>query len=345
MAHDDRTSFRPAGEARPATSLARHIFAEMQDHPEATGEFTGLFQQIGLAAKLIQSRVSRAGLANVLGLTGEMNVQGEMVAKLDEFAHTTLVRSVEGGGHVCVMGSEEEESLIPAAAPRGKYVLLFDPLDGSGNIDINASIGTIFGIYRRLSEGDGPGTLEDALQPGRKLVAAGYVIYGSSTMLVYSTGNGVHGFTFDPGIGEFFLSHERVMIPTRGSTYSVNEGNYGKWTEATRRWVDWIKTPDAEGGRPYGHRYIGAVVADFHRTLLRGGIFAYPGDVKRTSGKLRLLYEAIPLAFLAEAAGGAASDGTRPILDIVPDGLHQRTPLFIGSREDVADAERLMAGG
>ncbi|HJK97404.1 MAG TPA: class 1 fructose-bisphosphatase [Polyangiaceae bacterium LLY-WYZ-14_1] len=341
---DDRGSFRPAGEARPGTSLARFIFAQMQDHPEATGEFTGLFQQIGLAAKIIQSRVSRAGLANVLGLTGNVNVQGEMVAKLDEFAHNSLVRSVEGGGHVCLLGSEEEEQLIVPAEPRGKYVLLFDPLDGSGNIDINASIGTIFAVYRRTTPGDGPGTLEDALQPGRKLVASGYIIYGSSTMLVYSTGDGVHGFTFDPGIGEFFLSHERIQIPARGGTYSVNEGNYAKWSDATRRWVDWVKAADGDGGRPYGHRYIGAVVADFHRTLLRGGIFAYPGDRKRPSGKLRLLYEAVPLAFLAEAAGGAASDGTTPILDIAPQDLHQRTPLFIGSRDDVADALRVMAG-
>ena len=296
------------------------------------------------SAKIISSRVSKAGLADILGLTGEVNVQGEAVQKLDDFANRTLVHCVEAGGHVCVMGSEEVEEPIPIPPqyPKGKYVLQFDPLDGSGNIDINASIGTIFSIHRRKSAGDGPGTLDDCLQPGRDIVAAGYVIYGSSNMLVYSTGHGVHGFTLDPAIGEFLLSHENIRIPSAGDTYSINEGNYSRWAPEVRSWVDWIKS-DEGGRKPYSLRYIGAMVADFDRTLLRGGIFAYPGDSKNANGKLRLLYEASPLAFIAEAAGGAASDGARRILDIEPTTLHQRTPLYIGSVEDVRDAELRLA--
>jgi fructose-1,6-bisphosphatase I len=342
----EQPSFRPGGPAQPATSLDIHILDRMRAVPGATGDFSGLFSQISLAAKLINSRVHRAGLAGILGLTGAKNVQGELVAKMDEFSNDTLVKCVEAGGYVCVMGSEEVEDLIqiPVHYPKGKYVLLFDPLDGSGNIDINASIGTIFSVYRRRSPGSGPGTLEDCLQPGRDLVASGYVIYGSSTMFVYTTGAGVFGFTLDPGVGEFFLSHDAIRIPDRGNTYSINEGNYSKWEEPVQRWVDWLKTPDPEHGRPYGMRYIGAMVADLHRTILRGGVFAYPGDRKKPQGKLRLLYEAAPFAFLVEAAGGSASDGKQRILDIEPEALHQRTPIFIGSREDVADAVGFISG-
>lgn len=338
-------SLGPSGPSMPGTTLERHILDRQRRTPEATGDFTGLFHQIALAAKIIASRVSKAGLADVLGLTGDVNVQGEEVMKLDIFANRTLVHCVEAGGHVCVMGSEEEEHPIhiPPQFPKGKYVLQFDPLDGSGNIDIAASIGTIFSIHRRKTPGNGPGTLEDLLQPGSDIVAAGYVIYGSSCILVYSVGDSVDGFTLDPAIGEFFLSHPNIRIPERGNTYSVNEGNYEKWSPAVKRWTDTVKRPRPDGTSAYGLRYIGAVVADFHRTLLRGGIFAYPADKKNANGKLRLLYEASPLAFIAEAAGGGASTGTERVLDVAPTKLHQRTPLYIGSKHDVEDAVRILA--
>ena len=342
---DEHLSVGPAGPTFHGQTLEQHLLAMQRKASGATGDFTGLFQQLSLAAKIIASQVSKAGLANILGLTGQVNVQGEEVQKLDIFANNTIVRCVQQGGHVCVMGSEEiaEPIPVPPQYPKGKYVLQFDPLDGSGNIDINASIGTIFSIHRRKTAGNGPGTLEDCLQPGDDIVAAGYVIYGSSNMFVYSAGEGVHGFTFDPAIGEFFLSHENLRIPKRGDCYSVNEGNRHKWEDGVQRWADWIKKPDGER-KAYKLRYIGAMVADFHRTLLRGGIFAYPADRKNTSGKLRLLYEASPLAFVCEQAGGAASDGARRLMEIQPTELHQRTPLYIGSPEDVADAVRFVGG-
>ena len=339
-------SWGPPGPTLPGTTLERHVLDRQRAMPGATGDFTGLFQQISLAAKIIGSKVHKAGLTRFLGLTGEVNVQGEQVQKLDIFANNTIVSCVEAGGHVCVMGSEEVPEPIPVRAPYppGKYVLQFDPLDGSGNIDVNASIGTIFSIHRRKTA-SGPGTLEDCLQPGRDIVAAGYVIYGSSNMFVYAAAGGVHGFTYDPAVGEFFLSHENIHIPKRGRVYSINEGNYNLWEPGVRRWADWIKQPDAASGRPYSHRYIGAMVADFHRTLLKGGIFAYPPDSKHAHGKLRLLYEASPLSFVCETAGGAASDGKGRILDIEPLTLHQCTPLFVGSADDVADAVRMMDAG
>lgn len=319
-------------------SLEQHLVEKQRGVPGATGALTGVFQRIGLAAKIINSRVNRAGLAGVLGLTGETNVQGEAVQKLDHFANETLIHTVQGSGHVCIMGSEENSGVIEVTAPLrdSKYVLLFDPLDGSGNIDVNASIGTIFSIFERKTPGKGPGTMEDCLRPGRELVASGYVIYGSSTMFVYSVGDGVHGFTLDPQVGEFFLSHPVIEVPVRGDTYSVNEGNCHGWHASVQAWAEWVKRP-SEGRRAYRSRYIGAMVADLHRTLLRGGIFAYPADSAKPKGKLRLLYEAAPFAFLVVSAGGSATDGHRNILDIVPEALHQRTPLFIGSRDDVAD--------
>ncbi len=329
----------PPSGAMPGTTLERHILERQRQTPGATGDFSGLFQQISLAGKLINARVRQAGLAGMLGLTGHTNVQGEQVQKLDEFANIVMIRSCEAGGHLCLMASEEEDDVIkiPERFPMGKYVLLFDPLDGSSNIDVGVTIGTIFSIHRRVTMGRA-GQLADCLQRGSTQVAAGYILYGSSTMLVYTTGDGVHGFTYDPSAGEFFLSHENIRVPHKGGTYSLNEGNYSRWTDGLRAWVDWLKEDEKSSGRPYGARYVGSLVADFHRTLLKGGVFAYPADSKSPQGKLRLLYEAAPLAFIADAAGGAASDGERRILDIQPKELHERTPLFIGSREDVETA-------
>jgi fructose-1,6-bisphosphatase I len=281
-----------------------------------------------------------AGLAGHLGLTGETNVQGEEVQKLDELANVTLIRNLSRGGKVCALGSEEETEpvLPPAGYPTGKYVVLFDPLDGSSNIDVNVSIGTIFSIHERVSAERTGGSLADLLQPGTKQVAAGYVIYGSSTMLVYTTGQGVHGFTLDPSVGDFFLSHVDIRMPQRGKIYSINEGNHATWQPGVQKWVEWLKTPSEDKLRPYSARYVGSLVADFHRTLLKGGVFAYPADKKNANGKLRLLYEASPLAMIAEQAGGAASTGKERILDVVPRELHQRVPLYIGGADDVADA-------
>ena len=338
-------SIGPAGQDELGWTLDRHILERQRRIPGASGDFTGLFQCIALAGRVIGSKVAKAGLADVLGATGVVNIQGETVQKLDEMANRTLIRCVEAGGHVCVMASEENDDIIPIPPgyPHGKYVLMFDPLDGSSNIDVNISIGTIFSIHRRITE-SGPGTEKDCLQPGYKQVAAGYVIYGSSTMLVYTTGDGVHGFTLDPMIGEFFLSHENLRIPKTAPMYSINEGNRSKWSPGVTKWIDTLKSDAAPGGKPYGQRYVGTLVADFHRTLLRGGVFAYPGDKSSPEGKLRLLYEAAPMAFIAEAAGGAATTGKKRILEIEPTGLHQRVPLFIGSKEDVALADGFVAG-
>ena len=314
--------------------------------PGATGHFTSLLYQIALASKLVDSHVRQAGLADVLGWTGDVNVQGEQVQKLDEVANETFCTVMQRGPRVCAIASEELEE--PIFVPgNGRYVVCMDPLDGSSNIDCNVSIGTIFAIYRRKSDPSGPADMSDVLQPGSALRAAGYVIYGSSTMLVYSTGAkfGVHGFTLDPTIGEFFLSHSDIKVPSRGNTFSVNEGNTAKWDEGTRSWVEWLKQEDPLTKRPYGARYVGSLVADAHRTLLKGGIFAYPADRKSPKGKLRLLYEANPMAFLFEAAGGRASTGKGRILDVGVETLHQRTPLVLGSSDDVADFERFAAGG
>jgi fructose-1,6-bisphosphatase I len=321
-------------------TIERHILEGQRKVKGATGELTSLLQQITLCTKIIASRVNMAGLADVLGLTGETNVQGEEVQKLDELANTTLIRNLSRGGRVCALGSEEESEpiLVPEGYPSGKYVVLFDPLDGSSNIDVNVSIGTIFSIHERITEVGKRGTVADLLQVGRKQVAAGYVIYGSSTMLVYTTGKGVHGFTLDPSVGEFFLSHVNITIPERGKIYSVNEGNSMIWEEPVKRWAEWMKTPSDDKARPYSARYVGSLVADFHRTLLKGGVFAYPADKKNEHGKLRLMYEAAPLAMIAEQAGGSASTGSESILDLVPHDLHQRVPLYIGSKGDVADA-------
>jgi fructose-1,6-bisphosphatase I len=327
-------------------TIERHIIEQERKYPEATGAFSNILYDIALAAKIISREVNKAGLVDILGAAGTTNVHGEGVKKLDVFAHEVIFKALDHGGRLCCMASEEAEEIlpIPDRFPTGNYVLLYDPLDGSSNIDANVSIGTIFSIHRKVS--DAPrGGVEDCLQVGRKQVAAGYVVYGSSTMLVYTTGTGVHGFTLDPSIGEFVLSHPDIRIPTPPQRiYSCNEGNYARWSAGQRRLIDHLKGLDGANEKPFSARYIGSLVADFHRTLLYGGIFMYPGDAKNPRGKLRLLYEAAPLAFICEQAGGRATDGERDILDIQPTKLHERTPLYIGSREFVDLAESFLAG-
>jgi fructose-1,6-bisphosphatase I len=328
-----------------AITLSQFVLQQEREHPEASGEFTSVLLDIALAAKMINKAVVRAGLADVIGATGDVNVQGERVQKLDVFAHETIMRVLGSTGQLAVVASEEDEGIVPMPddAPIGKYVVNFDPLDGSSNIDANVNIGTIFSILPRITR-KGQGTIEDCLQAGRRQMCAGYVLYGSSTMLVYTTGDGVHGFTYEPSIGEFLLSHPDIRTPKRGHIYSVNEGNYARWSDGMKRYADWLKVEDKATDRPYSMRYVGSLVADFHRNLLYGGIYLYPGDPKNPNGKLRLLYEAAPLAFVAEQAGGAASDGTRRIMDIAPSSLHQRTQLFLGSPDDVADCEAFLQG-
>ena len=323
------------------TTIERHILEEQRFHPEATGVLTYLLYDIALAGKIIASQTTKAGLVEILGETNQVNVQGEDQMKLDVMADQTIFRLNDHTGRLAVMASEEHADIlpIPEQFPLGKYVLLYDPLDGSSNIDYNVSIGTIFSVFRRVTE-DGPGRLEDCLQPGRRMVAAGYLVYGSSTMLVYSTGHGVHGFTLDPAVGEFFLSHPNIRIPEKPMYYSVNHGYYAYWSEGMRKYVRYLQGEDGVTGLSL--RYIGSMVADFHRNLLAGGIFCYPADTKDPSkpeGKLRLLYEAAPLSFIAEQAGGTSSDGRRNILDIQPSELHQRTPLFVGDKNLVRKAE------
>lgn len=327
-------------------TLERHIIEMERQHPGATGHFSNILRDLSLAIKIIWREVSKAGLVNILGTAGKQNVSGDVVKKLDVFADETIFKAMDHGGHLCVMASEEHENIIPIPDqyPKGKYVLLYDPLDGSGNIDANVSIGTIFSIYRRVSK-NGHGTIDDVLQPGYKQIAAGYVVFGSSTMLVYTSGDGVHGFTLDPSIGEFLLSHEDIKMPKRGKIYSVNEGNYKWWESGVKKYIKYLQEEDKATARPYTSRYIGSLVADFHRNLLYGGIYLYPGDARNKNGKLRLMYENNPLAYICEQAGGRAIDGTKRILDVIPTELHQRTPLFIGSEEDVTICEQFLKEG
>lgn len=336
----------------PGTTLRDHVLAGMHAAKGATGEFTSLLNHISLAIRIINSRVRSAGLAGLLGYTGETNVQGEQVQKLDEYSNDVMLNVLERSGHCGLIGSEElEEAKI--ADHHGKYVALFDPLDGSSNIDTNVGIGTIFAILRRSEPKLARPSLADALRPGREIVAAGYVLYGPSTVFVLSTGQGAHCFTLDPSIGEFFLSQADIRCPQRGALYSVNEGNFSRWSPEIQLWAKWIRgAREAKGGdpkmapfqRPYGARYVGSLVADAHRTLIKGGVFAYPPDEKSPKGKLRLLYEANPMAFLFEQAGGAATNGKDAILDMVPTELHQRVPLVIGSKDDVAAFRDFVVG-
>lgn len=335
----------PEGPSRVGITLETFILEGQLGFPAATGTFTSLLNQIGLAAKLVTAKVRRAGLARLLGYTGQTNVQGELVQKLDEEANETLLSVLGRRRHCAAVASEELDSIrITSTDRRAKYLVVFDPLDGSSNIDVNISIGTIFGVLRKETDGEGA-TEQDFLRPGRELVAAGYILYGSSTMLVITTGHGgVHGFTYDPTVGEFFLSHENIRVPERASLYSINEGNSAYWTDDVRRWNAWLKEEDKATSRPYGARYVGSLVADAHRTLMKGGIFAYPADRKSKQGKLRLLYEANPFAFVFEAAGGKATTGTSRILDITPTELHQRVPLVLGSPRDVEIFESFVRG-
>lgn len=323
-------------------TIERHILEEQKGHPYATGVLTNILYDLALAGKFIAANTTRAGLAEILGATDDINVQGEQVMKLDRLADQAIYRMNDHTGRLAVLASEEhaEMLIIPDQYEWGKYVLLYDPLDGSSNIDVNSSIGTIFSIYRRISE-SGPGTLIDCLQPGRDLIAAGYILYSVSTMLVYTTGSGVQGFTLDPSIGEFLLSHRDIRIPDKPKYYSVNQGYQAHWSEGVRRFTEHLQGLDEEHGG-FSTRYIGSLVADFHRNLLAGGIFYYPADTRDPAmpqGKLRLLYEAAPLSFIAERAGGYGSNGHQSILDIQPTSLHQRTPLFIGNRPLVELAE------
>jgi fructose-1,6-bisphosphatase I len=321
--------------ATSVVTIERFIIEQERLHPEATGELSGILYDMALAAKMIANKVRRAGLADILGATENANVQGEIQQKLDIFANDTIVKAMDHGGRLCAMASEEEPGIIaiPDGFRCGKYCLLFDPLDGSSNIDVNVPVGTIFSVVQKITRGR-HGEMEDMLQPGRRQVASGYVIYGSSTMLVYTTGQGVHGFTLDPSIGEFLLSHPNIRIPDEGRYLSVNDSYEAQWDEPTKQLMR--KYRGLEGGRrPLSVRYVGSLVADFHRNLLGGGVFCYPVNRKNPRGKLRLLYEANPLAFICEQAGGAASDGTHRILDIAPHELHQRVPLFVGSARDV----------
>lgn len=329
---------------RLGVTVSRQILDSQKLHPGATGELSGLLNELIVAAKIISAEVNMAGLADILGQSGKTNIQGESVQKLDDFANATIKRRMEQCGYVCVMASEEEEGIIPVLEGyEGKYTLAFDPMDGSTNIDVNVSIGTIFSVHRKITDG-AKGTEADLLQKGSAQIAAGYIIYGSSTMLVYTTGEGVHGFTLDPSVGEFFLSHPDIRIPERSKYYSINEAYTNYWFDSTRRYVEYLKEIDQETGRPYSLRYIGSLVSDFHRNLITGGIFLYPRDRKNTDkpeGKLRLLYEAAPMAMLVKEAGGVAiTDDGRDILEIQPESLHQRVPLIIGSREDVETAKK-----
>jgi len=329
-------------------TLERHILNQERSYPQATGDFTLLLYDITLAAKIISREVNKAGLIEILGSTGKRNIHGEIVQKLDEYANAVVYESMHHTGRLCIMGSEEidEPIMIPEEYPTGKYVLAYDPLDGSSNIDVNVSIGSIFSIYRKISK-DKRGAVSDLLQKGCEQVGAAYVIYGPSTMLIYTTGNGVHGFTLDPSVGEFLLSHEKIRIPEQGNIYSVNEGNYEYWDRGMQRFVNYLKSKENHRRQPYSSRYVGSMVADIHRTLFYGGIYMYPIDYKnpeKPSGKLRLLYEASPMAMIVEQAGGYASDGQQNILTKQPENIHQRTALYIGSKSEVQLAEEFIQG-
>jgi len=324
-------------------TLGEFIVEKQHDFPHATGELTSLISAIKLGAKIIHRDINKAGLVDILGASGAENIQGEQQMKLDLYANEKLKAALKARGIVAGIASEEEDEIVIFdGVENGKYVVLMDPLDGSSNIDVNVSVGTIFSIYRRITPPGTPVTEEDFLQPGNKQVAAGYVVYGSSTMLVYTTGYGVHAFTYDPSLGVFCLSAEKMTYPEKGYTYSINEGNYIKFPQGVKKYLKYCQEEDQATNRPYTTRYIGSLVADFHRNLLKGGIYLYPSTASHPKGKLRLLYECNPMAFLAEQAGGKASDGKNRILDLIPETLHQRSPFFVGNDYMVEDTERFL---
>jgi fructose-1,6-bisphosphatase I len=329
--------------ATSVVTIERFIIEQERAFPEATGELSGILYDVALAAKMIASKVRSAGLVDILGSEGVQNVQGEMQQKLDVLANDIIVKAMDHGGRLCAMASEEEPDIIqiPDGFKCGKYVLTFDPLDGSSNIDVNVPVGTIFSVMRKITRGN-RGEMEDMLQPGRRQVAAGYILYGSSTMMVYTTGQGAHGFTLDPSIGEFLLSHPNIRTPDNGRYLSVNSSYEQVWDENVKALMRRYRGLDGDR-KAMSVRYVGSLVADFHRNLLGGGLFAYPANTRSPNGKLRLLYEANPLAFIVEQAGGAAVDGRQRVLDVTPTELHQRTPLYIGSRNDVELAQSMLA--
>ncbi len=330
---------------RNILTLDEFTIQQLRQFPQATGELSSLLRDIGLAAKRVNVEVNKAGLVDILGDAGTINVQGEDVKKLDVHANNQFMGVLQHGISCAGIGSEELDEFVSFAddvSMNSKYVCLFDPLDGSGNIDVNISIGTIFGIYRRVSDRGTPAVREDFLQKGRNQVAAGYIVYGSSTMLVYATRRGVNGFTLDPSIGEFCLSHPDIRCPENGKIYSVNHGNFFQYDEGVRKYINRCQNKTKEDSGPYTQRYIGSMVADVHRNLIKGGIFMYPGTIDKPKGKLRLMYECNPFAFIVEVAGGKATDGKQSILDIQPTKLHQRTPLFIGSKEMMAELEECL---
>ena len=327
-------------------TLGEFIVEKQAEYPNAKGELSGILSSIRLVAKVIHRDINKAGLTNnIIGNSGVENVQGEAQMKLDLFAHNTMKQALMSREEVAGFASEEEENFIAFDTERGrnaKYVILTDPLDGSSNIDVNVAVGTIFSIYRRISPVGTPVTLEDFMQPGNRQVAAGYIVYGSSTMLVYTTGNGVNGFTYDPSLGVFCLSHENIQIPKTGKIYSINEGQYLKFPVGVKKYLKYCQEEDKETQRPYTSRYIGSLVADFHRNMLKGGVFLYPQTSSHPTGKLRLLYECNPMAFIAEQSGGMATDGERRILEIVPEALHQRVPLYTGSKKMVQKVQEFL---
>ena len=326
-------------------TLGQFIIEKQLDFPYAKGELSRLLRDIGIASKIVNREVNKAGLVDILGDAGSTNIQGEEQKKLDMYANEQFISALTSGGECCIVATEEEDEFVPIDSPvskNAKYIVCIDPLDGSSNIDVNVAVGTIFSIYRRKSV-NGNATLADVLQKGTDQVAAGYVIYGSSTMLVYTTGKGVNGFTLDPSIGEFCLSHPNMKIPEDGIIYSINEGNYVHFPDGVKKYLKYAQVEDLATRRPYTSRYIGSMVADIHRNLIKGGIYIYPTTAASPNGKLRLLYECNPMAFIIEQAGGVASDGFNRILDIVPTELHQRTSIFIGSPKMVKMAEDLMA--